>query len=293
MTDKTLLALYGLKHNPFQPALPSQALWPIPGAEPFVRRVESLVTHGGFALLTGDPGQGKSKTLQWIATRLARLPDLTVGVMERPQSRLADFYRELGDLFGVPLNPSNRYGGFKALRTRWRTHCETALLRPVLLIDEAQEVNSECLTELRLLESARFDSESLLFTVLSGDGRLPERFRTPELLPLGSRIRARLHLGPLAPDDLAAYLDFALDEAGASHLLTPPLAQTLTTHAAGNLRILCHMAAELLAVAATRNLPAPLDETLYFEVFPAPGTRRRPNKATPSTRIAPTQGERS
>jgi type II secretory pathway predicted ATPase ExeA len=52
-------------------------------------------------------------------------------------------------------------------------------------------VSSECLTELRLLQSASFDSKSLLVTVLCGDTRLTDRFRTPELLPLGSRIRTR------------------------------------------------------------------------------------------------------
>ncbi len=138
------------------------------------------------------------------------MPDLVVGVMERPQSQLADFYRELGELFGVALTPLNRYGGFKALRARWKAHCQSTLLRPVLLIDEAQEVSAACLTELRLLQSACFDSESLLFTILCGDGRLPERFRTPELLPLGSRIRTRLQLPALSPEQMEDYLNFAL-----------------------------------------------------------------------------------
>ena len=169
MNDATLRALYGLKYNPFLPALPHQALWSLPGAEAFALRLENLVTHGGFALITGEPGQGKSKTLHWLSQRLGRIPDLAIGVMERPQSKLGDFYRELGELFGVPLTPSNRYGGFKALRSRWQSHCESTLHRAVLLIDEAQEVSSQCLTELRLLQSARFDSESLLFTVLCGD----------------------------------------------------------------------------------------------------------------------------
>jgi general secretion pathway protein A len=274
MTDKRLQALYGLKYNPFLPALPTEALWPLPGAESFARRLEGLVSHGGFVLITGEPGYGKSKTLQWIAHRLGQLPDLIVGVMERPQSRAADFYRELGDLFGVPLNAANRYGGFKALRTRWSAHCESTLLRPALLIDEAQEVSSECLTELRLLQSASFDSKSLLFTVLCGDARLPDRFRTRELLPLGSRIRTRLTLSPLSPEDLASYLDFALQKAGAPQLITAELTQTLATHAHGNLRVLTHMAAEMLAAAAERNLPR-IDESLYLELFTPPVRQSR------------------
>jgi type II secretory pathway predicted ATPase ExeA len=274
MNDKTLLALYGLKYNPFVPALPVDALWPLPGAELFARRLESMVYQGGFSLVTGEPGHGKSKTLQWLGARLGQLPDIVVGVMERPQSKVADFYRELGDLFGVQLNAANRYGGFKALRARWRAHCEATLLRPLLLIDEAQEVSTECLTELRLLQSASLDSQSLLFTVLCGDGRLPHRFRTPELLPLGSRIRARLELSGLTPQDLASYLDFVLQKAGAPQLIAPELIQTLATHAHGNLRVLTHMAAELLTAAAERNLPR-IDEPLYFDLFTPPARQSR------------------
>ncbi|MBI5441489.1 MAG: ATP-binding protein [Deltaproteobacteria bacterium] len=274
MIDAALRAVYGLKYNPFLASLPSEALWVLPGAEHFAHRVEALVAQGGFALLTGDPGYGKSKTLHWLANRFARVPDLAVGVMERPQSQLGDFYRELGELFGIVLIPSNRFGGFKALRARWRAHCESTLVRPVLLIDEAQEVSSQCLTELRLLQSARFDSESLLFTVLCGDSRLPDRFRLPDLVPLGSRIRARLQLGPLSPEELRNYLDFALTQAGHPQLMTAELMQTLSAHAAGNLRVLTQMAAELLAVGAERNLPR-LDESLYFEVFAAPVKPRR------------------
>jgi len=276
MTDATLRAVYGLKYNPFLPGLPTDALWVLPGAEHFALRLQGLVAQGGFALLSGDPGYGKSKTLHWLADRLSKIPDLAIGVMERPQSQLGDFYRELGELFGLALTPTNRFGGFKALRARWRSHCETTLVRPVLLIDEAQEVSSPCLTELRLLQSARFDSESLLFTVLCGDSRLPDRFRLPDLVPLGSRIRARLQLGPLAPEELRDYLDFALTQAGHPQLMTPQLIETLCAHALGNLRVLTHMAAELLAVGAERNLPR-LDESLYFEIFtPTPKPRRAP-----------------
>ena len=48
-----------------------------------------------------------------------------VGAINHPQSNLADLYRELGDIFAVPLRPHNRWGGFKALRERWVAHLET------------------------------------------------------------------------------------------------------------------------------------------------------------------------
>jgi site-specific recombinase XerD len=182
--------------------------------------------------------------------------------------------------YEVALTPLNRYGGFKSLRARWKTHCQSTLRRPVLLIDEAQETSAACLTELRLLQSACFDSESLLFSILCGDTRLPERFRTPELLPLGSRIRTRLHLNALSPEQLQDYLALALTQAGHPQLITEELIRTLCTHALNNLRVLNHMAAELLSAAAQRNLPQ-LDESLYFELFVQSASKTRRAKSAP------------
>lgn len=266
MNNKKLLALYGLKWNPFSPNIPVEALWRPPAIDSFLYRVENLIMDGGFAMICGEPGLGKSKNLQLLANRLALMSDVVVGVMERPQSSLADFYREMGELFGVDLSPANRYGGFKALRERWRNHIQNTLFRPVLLIDEAQEMFANCLNEIRLLASANFDSQCLLSTVLCGDMRLPERFRSTALVSLGSRIRLRMMLEPYDLQGLLSYLKHCLEQAGATHLMTEPLMETLSQHASGNLRLLNIMAAELLDKAAEKELPK-LDEKLFLESF--------------------------
>ena len=194
---------------------------------------------------------------------------MTVGAINHPQSNLADLYRELGDIFAVPLRPHNRWGGFKALRERWLAHLETTRRRAVLLIDEAQEMSPAALCELRLLASARFDSQPLLCVVLAGDARLIEKLRREELIPLGSRIRTRLATEHASREELIACLGHLLAGAGNAGLMTPQLRHTLCDHAAGNYRILTTMAAELLAAAAQRDLPQ-LDEKLYLEVFAQP-----------------------
>ena len=271
--NKKLLALYGLKWNPFSPELPTEALHVVPKVENFCWRVEQgLIREGGFAMITGDPGTGKSVVLRLLAERLGQLRDLSVGVISHPSSNLSDFYREMGDLFAVELRPSNRWGGFKALRERWLAHLDGTLLRPVLLVDEAQEMHPGVLSELRLLSSAQFDSRNLLSVVLAGDGRLNTKLRRDELLPLGSRIRTRLTMEYAGREELATCLNHLLATAGNAGLMTQELKTVLCDHAVGNYRVLTGMAAELLATAAQRELTL-LDEKLFLEVFAAPSSR--------------------
>ena len=274
MHRKKLLSLYGLKWNPFTPDVPNEGLYITARIESFVTRIETMVHDGGFALITGEPGYGKSIALRIIEERLAELPEVSVGVLARPQSGVADFYRELGDLFGIELRPHNRWAGFKTLRERWKAHADASLLKPVLLIDEAQDMLASVLSELRILSSGKFDAETYLTVVLAGDTRLADRFRHPELLPIGSRIRTRLVLDYVSQEELKNILRHALQKAGAPKLLTESLQDVLVDHAAGNYRVLMTMAGELLMAACERELPV-IDEKLYLELFEERSTGRR------------------
>ena len=144
MMDKRLSAAFGLKFNPFSSEIPVEGLMARAEVEHFCRRVESLAREGGFALLTGDPGLGKSAALRVLTAHLGAVRDVKVGVLTRPQCRPADFYREMGDIFGVNLSPHNKYGGTRLLRERWKEHVDSSLVRPVLIVDEAQEMSLSC-----------------------------------------------------------------------------------------------------------------------------------------------------
>jgi len=273
-----LLTLYGLKFNPFRPDVPIEALYASPAIESFCRRTAAAVQEGGFVMITGDPGMGKSVALRRVEHQIRQLPDVVVGSIDHPQSRVPDFYRQLGDIFGLSLRASNRWGGFKALRTRWAEHIGQTLMRPVLMIDEAQEMHDDVLSELRLLASKDFDSRALLCVIFAGDNRLPDRFRKPDLVPLGSRIRRRLNIEQASREDLAACLDHLLAAAGNATLISPPLKTTLVEHAVGNYRVMMNMGDELLAAGAEHNA-AQLDEKLFLDVFnvqrPKTGGKRR------------------
>jgi len=264
--NKKLLALYSLKFNPFLPGIPVSALLVTPAIESFCWRMQNQVGEGGFAMVSGEPGTGKSAVLRILVERLEDLRDASVGVLTRPQASVADFYRELGHLFQVALSPHNRWNGAKALRDKWQAQIEAFLYRPVLIVDESQEMQTAVLRELRMLSSTELDARSILSVVLAGDSRLTDRLHHADLLPIASRIRTRLRTEPATSEQLNHYLTHLLEKAGNLRLMTQGVQTTLCEHAAGNLRLLTHMANELLAEAVHRQVDQ-IDEKLFFDTF--------------------------
>jgi general secretion pathway protein A len=277
MTTSTMLQYFGLSFHPFLPDIPTGAIHISPPVELFCKRVQNNLADGGYALITGDSGAGKSVVLRYLASCLAHLPDVCVAHLDHPQSSVANFYREIGDLFGVQLACNNRFGGFKLLRQRWAEHINTTLHRPVLLIDEAQEMPPAVFSEIRSLASKEFDSRSLLCVVLSGDSRMKQRLREIDMLPLATRIRRRLQLDPLPAHELRAALDLVLATAGNQGLLSDELKTILSEQSIGNFRVMMNSAEELLLCAFERQRPS-LDEQLFFDVFSTKQPRPSPRK---------------
>jgi general secretion pathway protein A len=274
MDLKKLQALYGAKWNPFSPELPLEALQTFPAFDRFCYRVEDQVMDGGFAACMGEPGLGKSVVLRMLSNRFSQMPNVIVGEFTRPQSSINDFYRELADLFRIPFSVSNRYSGHQSLRNKWRSHIETTLLRPVLLIDEAQALNEAVINEIKSLSSEHFDSKMLITVILAGDLRLAELLETPELKPIDSRLRYRLALLPRDTEDLEEVLKESLRRAGSPTMMTPELIRTLADKSMGNIRTLMKLANDCLVEGVRLEIPK-LDEKLFLELSGTLSVRNR------------------
>lgn len=276
---QSLHALYGLKWNPFNPDIPTESLYIPPPVDNFIWRIENNhVQEGGFALIVGEPGTGKSCLLRLLSQKLNTIQGLSVGTFVHPQSSIRDFYHELGDMFGVPIKAHNRWHSFKSLREKWQNHIENNCIKPVLLIDEAQEMQTSVMNELRLLNSHRYDSKNLLTVIFASNDSLLDRFRsTTSLIPLGSRIRKRLRMESASSQQLRDCLNHLLEKAGNPTLMSDELMNTLCDHSVGNYRIMTTLANELLEEACRQKLTH-LDEKLYFKVFAHSAQKNTANK---------------
>lgn len=275
--NDVLSSQYGLSFHPFSSDIPVEALTTGKQIDSFLFRVTQQLRDGGFIAVTGEPGTGKSAVLRIVASRLQSIADTRVGIISRPQSSTADFYRELGHLFGVSLSPHNRWAGSKALREQWLAHIDKTRTRPVVIIDEVQEMKAPVLAELRLLSSLNLDARALLTVILAGDERLSVRLKTPDMLPILSRIRTHLQLGYAEPEHLCTVLDRTLEHAGRADLITDDVKRALATHANGNLRAMMTMADHLLSHVVQHELSR-IDEQVFFDVFKQPLAADSANK---------------
>lgn len=266
------LARFGLSFHPFTLAVPTASCQVTPGMTHLISRCDHLISSGGFAVITGDSGTGKSTLLRLLHARLGERTDVVTGVLTRPQAKIADFYRELGALFGVSLAPHNRWAGALVLRERWQAHWGTSHHRPVLIIDEAQEMQIAVLSELRLLATAELDAVALLSVVLAGDARLNDVLQARELMPLASRVRIHYRTTSATIAELTQLLEHLLTRAGNPSLMTDGLKHSMVEHACGNRRSLVHMGDQLLEAALEDPACVTLDESFFARIMRAPVT---------------------
>lgn len=277
------LARFGLSFHPFAGAVPPAACLTTPDMAHVLARCDHLVASGGFATIVGEPGTGKSTLLRLVHARLSQRTDLVLGILTRPQASVADFYRELGALFDVALTPHNRWAGARVLRDRWLSHWTTTHQRPVLIIDEAQEMHPLVLGELRLLASADLDAVALMTIILGGDARLTALLQTAPLLPLASRIRIHHQTTAASIPELVQLLEHLLTRAGNPTLMTEGLKRSLAEHACGSRRSLIFLCDQLLEAAVADPACDQLDEHLFTRtVTPTAGTpsAHRPRKVS-------------
>jgi general secretion pathway protein A len=177
--------------------------------------------EGGFVLLTGEIGTGKTTLCRSL---LEQIPDLCdVAFILNPKLGMRDLLATICEEFHVEL-PTSGPVGIKQLVdaiNRHLLHAHAAVRRALLIIDEAQNLQPEVIELLRLLTNLETNTRKLLQVILIGQPELQDMLRRPEMRQVAQRVVARFHLTELTHDEVAAYVKHRLRVAGSVAPLIP------------------------------------------------------------------------
>ncbi|TNF07384.1 MAG: general secretion pathway protein GspA [Gammaproteobacteria bacterium] len=175
-------------------------------------------SNGGFVLLTGEIGAGKTTVCQCL---LEQLPDNSdVAYILNPKLAPWEFLATICDELGIPYADNDTsLKHYIDLIHRYLLDAHGRGRNTVLMVDEAQNLSTEMIEHLRLLTNLETREKKLLQIMLVGQPELRDKIALPEMQQMAQRITARYHLGPLSKSEVAAYVRHRLKVAGAKREL--------------------------------------------------------------------------
>lgn len=204
---------YGLREEPFRLSPDSRLCFP----HPSYKRARSYMQYAlnrreGFVMVTGRPGTGKTTLIGDITADLSQQGNL-FAALTSTQIEADDLLRLVVLKFGLDGEKDNKAMLIHRMeKYLQRLHREGR--RPVLIIDEAQDLTADALEELRLLTNIQQDNQPLLQIFLVGQEELRPLVQSPGLEQLHQRIVAACHLQPLGAEATEEYIEHRLSRAG-------------------------------------------------------------------------------
>ena len=205
---------FGLKENPFSIAPDPHYFFMSEGhREALAHLVYGVERDGGFILLTGEVGTGKTTVCRCLLERMPE--DADIAFILNPRLTAPELLASICDEFGIPYPEGN--GSIKVLVSRiydYLLEAHSKGRRAILIIEEAQNLTVDVLEQIRLLTNLETSQRKLLQIIMLGQPELRRMLSRSELRQLSQRITARYHLGPLLKEEVPEYVAHRLSVAG-------------------------------------------------------------------------------
>ncbi|WP_171314914.1 ExeA family protein [Vibrio splendidus] len=172
---------------------------------------------GGFAMLTGEVGTGKTTVAKAMLSSLDN--QTQAGLILNPTFSNTDLLEAISDEFEVEYPEQASLKQLSQVIHHFLLDSHAQGIQTLLVIDEAQHLAADVLEQLRLLTNLETDSRKLLKVLLVGQPELQQHLQTTQLRQLAQRITGRYHLLPLNTEETGKYIAFRLETAGGEQML--------------------------------------------------------------------------
>ncbi|HAR31914.1 MAG TPA: hypothetical protein DCR65_10340 [Gammaproteobacteria bacterium] len=210
---------FTLRQAPFSIAPDPEFLYLSPGHREAFAHLSYGLTQGGFVLITGEVGTGKTTLLRNLLREMP--PDTDVAFILNPRLTVRELLETICDELGITYDHADR-ASTKHYVDALSAHlleAHAAGRSTLLIIDEAQNLAPVVLEQIRLLTNLETDKRKLLRIMLLGQPELLDLLARKELRQLAQRITARYHLRGLDRQETEAYVIHRLQRAGGSALI--------------------------------------------------------------------------
>lgn len=231
---------------------------------------------GGFAMLTGEVGTGKTTVSKAMLASLDE--NVRAGLILNPTFSETDLLEAVCDEFGIGYPPQATLKQLTQAIYQYLSDNHSRGVQTLLLIDEAQHLSAQVLEQLRLLTNFETDTQKLLKVLLVGQPELQQKLQTTELRQLAQRITGRYHLLPLSRDEVAEYIGFRLRISGCEKpVFTSRAIKVIARQTQGIPRLInlvCDKALQYTCYAGEQSVSPAMAEKACQDVlsFQAPAT---------------------
>ncbi len=181
------------------------------------RKAFAYLTYGlskgeGFVVVTGEVGAGKTTLVEYLLSKLRRDQAIVAKVVTT-QLGAENLIRMIAAAFGIAQEGADKATVLMRIEA-FLTDSYRNKKRPLLIIDEVQNLSHDSLEELRMLSNFQLDAKPLLQTYLVGQPQFRAKIASRDLEQLRQRVIAYYHLTPLDPDEARLYIEHRLHKVG-------------------------------------------------------------------------------
>lgn len=258
-------AFYGFQEKPFTLTPDPSFLYLSKQHEMALTMLDyGLQSDAGISVITGEVGAGKTTLIREILNKQAE--NSTIGLISNAHSAFGDLLQWVLMAFNINTEAQDKAGRYQIL-TDFLISNYGKNKKTILIIDEAQNMDTETLEELRLISNINADKHLVLQLVLVGQPELLEKMQRHELRQLAQRVSVDYQLKALGYRETVAYIKHRLVVAGGKENIFDKYAMAAVYYHSGGIPRLINTLCDFSLVFGFSEAMQQIDLNIMLDVI--------------------------